>query len=601
MKKLTFLAFYKDYDTFLLELRDLGWVHVVQKDKAALVSEELEGFLARWKQLNDAQKLLEKIRNKKSDIPLNDPDVERGKVLPGQIEEIQNQRALLVQQLQVSKREYEVLKPWGNFYPEYLDLLEKEGYRIDFFVVSDNQYDPGWEAAYDAVVINREGAKTYFVTVTKGRRVSDELNIEQLRLPDVSLEQLQALMASLEDQISRQDRLLEQLSANLPSLKVAIKEQESKITLKKVILNTTSLADDKLMLLQGWAPADKVNEIVAYLESKDVYFEISDPLPEDDVPIQFKNNAFSRLFEPIAEMYMLPKYNEIDLTPYFAPFYMVFFGLALGDVGYGLFLFLVATLVKMLKKEALNRTLVSILSLVQVLGVSTMVCGLLTGGFFGFSLYDIDVPFVQDLKNKVVFDNNQMFTLSLILGVVQILFGMCLKVANRMKQLGFVHALSTIGWLILLLGVVFSYLFPVLMPLFGTAHLVVMIPALVLIFFFNSPGKNPLMNLGLGLWDTYNMATGLLGDVLSYVRLFALGLSGGILASVFNSLAIGMSPKNAIVGPVVTVLIFLIGHAINIFMNVLGSLVHPARLTFVEFYKNAEFEGGGRKYTPFRK
>ncbi len=95
------------------------------------------------------------------------------------------------------------------------------------------------------------------------------------------------------------------------------------------------------------------------------------------------------------------------------------------------------------------------------------------------------------------------------------------------------------------------------------------------------------------------MATGLLGDVLSYVRLFALGLSGGILASVFNSLAVGMSPDNAIVGPVVAILIFLIGHAINIFMNVLGAIVHPVRLTFVEFYKNAEFTGGGKKYTPF--
>ena len=102
------------------------------------------------------------------------------------------------------------------------------------------------------------------------------------------------------------------------------------------------------------------------------------------------------------------------------------------------------------------------------------------------------------------------------------------------------------------------------------------------------------MNIGLGLWDSYNMATGLLGDVLSYVRLFALGLSGGILAGVFNSLAVGMSPDNVIV------LIFVIGHAINIFMNVLGAMVHPMRLTFVEFFKNSGYEGGGKEYKPFR-
>ena len=119
-------------------------------------------------------------------------------------------------------------------------------------------------------------------------------------------------------------------------------------------------------------------------------------------------------------------------------------------------------------------------------------------------------------------------------------------------------------------------------------------------YLYNSPDKNIFVNIGLGLWDSYNMATGLLGDILSYVRLFALGLSGGILASVFNSLAVGMSPDNVIAGLIVMVLIFVIGHAINIFMNVLGAMVHPMRLTFVEFFKNAGYEGGGKEYNPFK-
>ncbi len=169
-----------------------------------------------------------------------------------------------------------------------------------------------------------------------------------------------------------------------------------------------------------------------------------------------------------------------------------------------------------------------------------------------------------------------------------------MKVANRIKQQGFMYALSTIGWLVFLISCIVAALLPNVMPLFRTVHLIIIAPAVILIFFLNSPGKIRL-KFGLGLWDTYNMATGLLGDVLSYVRLFALGLSGGILASVFNSLAAGMSPDNAIVKPIVYVLIFLIGHAINMFMNVLGAIVHPVRLTFVEFYNNAEFEGGGKK------
>ena len=246
-------------------------------------------------------------------------------------------------------------------------------------------------------------------------------------------------------------------------------------------------------------------------------------------------------------------------------------------------------------------TFKNVLSLVQVLGASTVVCGLLTGGFFGFNIYEVKIPFFQNMKNHVYFDNNQMFELSLILGVVQIMFGMFLKIINRTKQFGFKHALATVGWFIFLLSFIVAYLFPVALPMLGTVHQIILLGSAILFLFFNSPGKNLFLNFGLGLYDIYNMATGLLGDVLSYVRLFALGLSGGILASVFNSLATGMSPKDSIIGPLVTIVIFVIGHAINIFMDTLGAVVHPMRLTFVEFYKNAEFTGGGKKYNPFRK
>ena len=601
MKKFTFLAFYRDYDAFLHDLRDLGLIHVAASDRPVEDNEQLDEFLVKLKQLREAQKILNRQIDKKSAAPLNEPDIERGKTIPREIELIQNATASLNQQLQVSIKERELLRPWGNFYPENIERLRKAGYLLDFFIVPDNQYNPEWETTYDAVVVKRETSRTYFVTLTQNEKVADELNLESVKIPGISLTQLDGLIASLREKIQVQDQKLKALAAELPSLKAAIGDIEQRMNYTRVHQSGTSLADDKLMLLQGWAPADNQREISDYLELKAVYFDVADPTPDDEVPIKFKNNKFARLFEPIAELYMLPKYNEIDLTPYFAPFYMVFFGLSLGDVGYGLFLFTAATLAKILQKSKLSTSMKAILSLVQVLGASTMVTGLLTGGFFGFALYDLDWPIVQALKEKAFFDNNRMFMLSLVLGVVQVLFGMCMKVFNRIKQQGFKYSLSTVGWIVLLVSFIVAALLPNALPMFGTVHLIVLIPAALLIYFYNSPDKNPFLNLGIGLWDTYNMATGLLGDVLSYVRLFALGLSGGILASVFNSLAAGMSPDNAIAKPIVYVLIFLIGHAINIFMNTLGAIVHPVRLTFVEFYKNSEFEGGGKKYSPFRK
>lgn len=601
MKKFTFLTFHKEYNQFLHDLRNLGMIHVVEQNRTEADEESLQQLVTEANKLGETIKTLKKNRDKKTTTAFNEPNAELGKKIPATIEKIEQHKSSLNQQLQVAVKERDALRPWGDFDPENIHRLRGAGYRIDFFISPDNKYNPEWETMHNAVVLKKESSKTYFMTISHTEQMADLLDLEEIKLPDVSLSALDRLIHSLHEKINSQDKALCKLSDDLPSVEAALKELEARMTFQKISQSATPLADAKLMLLQGWAPAEKMSEIVTYMESKDVWFEVSDPTPDDEVPIQFRNNGFFRIFEPIAELYMLPKYNEIDLTPYFAPFYMLFFGLSLGDIGYGLFLFTVATLVKLLQKKKLSTGLKAILSLVQVLGGSTMVAGLLTGGFFGFSIYDLENPFSQALKEKAYFDNNQMFILSLVLGVMQILFGMCLKVANRIKQFGLIHALSTIGWIVLLTSVIFTYLFPVLMPMGGTLHLVVMGLSAILIYFFNSPGKNPGVNLGLGLWDTYNMATGLLGDVLSYVRLFALGLSGGILASVFNSLAVGMSPDNAIVGPIVAILIFLIGHAINIFMNVLGAIVHPVRLTFVEFYKNAEFSGGGKKYKPFQK
>lgn len=601
MKKFAFISFHKDYDRFLHALRDMGMIHVVEQENRMIDEEQLQDHLAEAKRLDESIKKLKQARDKKNPAPFLDIDITRGMDIPAEIEKIDNRKSTLHQQLQVSLKERDNLLPWGNFDPENIHKLQKAGYHLRFFIVPDKEYDPEWETKYNAIVIHKETSKTYFVTVTKGAEVADDLQLEEMKIPEVSLESLANLIDSLDEKIAEQNSALKTLATEIPSAEAALKSLESEIFFTKVARSATPAAEEKLLLLQGWAPEENVEEITRYLESQDVYYQLSDPTPEDDVPIKFKNNRFMRLFEPIAELYMLPKYNEIDLTPFFAPFYMIFFGLSLGDIGYGTLLFVGATLVRIFGKQKISKTMRGMLALVQILGVSTMVCGLLTGGFFGFNIYETHITLFQKLKEQIFFDNEQMFMLSLLLGVVQIMFAMFLKIINRVKQFGWMQTLSTIGWFVLLLSVIVAYLLPAWMPMGGTLHLIVMGLAAILIFFLNSPGKNPFLNLGLGLWDTYNMATGLLGDILSYVRLFALGLSGGILASVFNSLALGLKPDNLIGGSIVFLLIFLFGHAINMFMNVLGAFVHPLRLTFVEFYKNAEFEGGGKKYNPFKK
>lgn len=601
MKKITFLAYHKEYESFLNSLRELGVVHTVEKQQGAADNTELQDNIRLSSRLAATLKLLQNVKLEKGAIAVKEggtPD--RGMQVLDEVDALQAEKNKLLQQLQTYAKERDALLAWGDFEPEGIQRLNDAGYVIGFYTCSEGNYQEEWETEYHATVISRFSSKVFFITVTKAGEEVD-LDVEQVKLPAYSLTQVQQLYAETEQAIAgNEQKLVELPMKDIPALQEALKELQSNIEFSKVVLSTEQAAGEKLMLLEGWAPARNKIEIEAFLDASHVYYEISDPTPEDNVPIELNNKGFFSWFEPICKLYMLPKYNELDLTPFFAPFFMIFFGLCLGDSGYGLFLFIGATAYRLMAKK-LTPSAKSIVSLIQVLATSTFFCGLLTGTFFGANIYNLDWPIVQRLKHAVFMDNNDMFRLSLILGVVQIMFGMVLKAVNQAIQFGFKYAVATIGWIILLISMGISALLPTVLPMGGTVHLVILGIAGVMIFLFNTPGKNIFLNIGLGLWDSYNMVTGLLGDVLSYVRLFALGLSGGILAGVFNSLATGMSPDNVIMGPIVMVLIFVIGHAINIFMNVLGAMVHPMRLTFVEFFKNSGYEGGGKEYKPFRK
>lgn len=597
MKKLTFLVYHKEYDAFLNHIRDLGVIHVLMKSQGAAENSALQESIRWSSRYASAIKFLQGLNGT---AVHNQGDVLKGKEALLAVETLQQEDQHLSQRLQTAEKELALLEPWGDFDLKNVKRLHDAGYQIGFYLCSDKQFSQEWIDKYNAVVINRVGAKVYFVTITPNHLMV-ELDVEAARLPETSLSSLKERLEMIHKEQEQIDTRLQQLAETvIPDLQAAQVDLHAQIEFSKVVLSTDALADNKLMLLEGWAPSERVEEIKHFLSESEVYYEIAEPKPEENVPICLNNKGFFRLFEPIMRLYMLPKYNELDLTPFFAPFFMLFFGLCLGDSGYGLFMLLAVTIYRLIAKN-ITATMKPVLTLVQLLGVSTMACGLLTGTCFGFNLYEIQLPFFQSLKETISLDNQQMFNLSLILGGVQIIFGMILKAVNQSIQFGFKYAVGTIGWLLILVSTAIAFAAPGFMSMGGNIHLIFLALGGLMAYLYNSPDKNIFVNLGLGLWDSYNMATGLLGDILSYVRLFALGLSGGILASVFNSLAVGMSPDNVIAGPIVMVLIFVIGHAINIFMNVLGAMVHPMRLTFVEFFKNAGYEGGGKEYKPFKK
>lgn len=597
MKKLAFLIYYKNYDTFLEQVRNLGVVHVVTKSQGEAENQDLQATIRLSARYAAAIKLLEGMNVKAADKTSGNAD--KGEQVLDKLETLQQHDAETNHRIQAIEKEITAMEPWGDFKMESLKRLRDAGYEVGFYICSDKVYDEEWETQYHAVVINHIGSKVYFVTVTPVTETVS-LDVESAKIADRSLSEIIQEKEKLDAERAETENAMKVLAENsISDLKAAQVRTSQLVDFDKVKLSADSLAGNKLMLLEGWVPAENAQQLNDFLKSSEIYYEISDPVPGDNVPIQLNNKGFFKLFEPIMKLYMLPKYNELDLTPFFAPFFMLFFGLCLGDTGYGLFILLGISGYRLIAKS-ISPSMKPILTLVQLLGLSTAICGLLTGTCFGFNLYDINVPFIQKMKEVIMLDNQQMFNLSLILGAIQIIFGMTLKAVNQAIQFGFKYAISTIGWLLVLVSTAVAFAAPSVMAMGGTLHLAILAVGGLMVYLFNSPGKNIFLNIGLGLWDTYNMATGLLGDILSYVRLFALGLSGGILAGVFNSLAVGMSPDNVIAGPIVMVLIFVIGHSINIFMNVLGAMVHPMRLTFVEFFKNSGYEGGGKEYKPFK-
>ena len=607
MKKLSFLIHSKEYEGFLEHLRSLGIVHVIRKQQGAVQNQELQNDIVLLSRFKNALRVFEPLAANGDGSLWQVPDSETNSDLsicqkepsPMAVLErfdiLEADKVVQEQTLQALSRDRAQLLPWGDFEPSKVERLAAAGYNIGFYTCPLRAFKDEWTDKYGVVEIERDKQKVNFVTVTHNDVVPD-IDAEQVQLPHMSLSAVEADIAKTKAAIDAIPAKFAQLAqVGIPVLEKAVKELENNIDFGRVRLTGEKLAADSLMLLEGWIPAADVDEVSKALDMKGVFFDVDDPQPDDDIPIQLSNNKFAKLFEPLTKLYMLPTYQELDLTLFFAPFFMLFFGLCLGDTGYGL-LMIVALPIFTKLFQLINPNFSK--WLVVLFGASTMLCGLLSGTFFGFNMYDLDIPFVQKMKGILYTDNSTMFTVSLCIGVVQILFGMAIKAVNLSIQCGVKYALGTIGWLVLLITVGVSVLAgfefsnPVVMG--------ILIAAAVLIFLFNSPGKNPLLNIGLGLWDTYNMATGLLGDVLSYVRLFALGLTGGILANVFNSMAVGMAPDNKVAGFIVMVLIFVIGHALNIFMNILGAIVHPMRLTFVEFFKNSGYTGGGTEYKPFK-
>lgn len=604
MQKYLFLIYHREYEGFLQSLRELGVVHI-KETKSPKQFDNLQALLAKRKDLADLRRRVKSLRSKDApEVSMILPQSEeQGVAVQSEIEELLEKERDLASQITAQQREIDYWSIWGEYDLDLMKKLENAGYKLHFYVVASQQFKEEWIEEYRAVKVNDFRAQAYFVTIGQSGDARPEA--EEVKAPTASMDEMQRKLGTLQQEAEEtHNRIVEFADTRLGELDGYDQFIERDFDFANALLQAEPEANDTLMVLEGWVPAKAEAKVAPALDGVPCYYEQVEIQENDNVPVKLKNNRYARLFEMITKMYSLPNYGELDITSLFAPFFMLFFALCFGDGGYGLLLLIGATVAKVKAKED---SVKSVCSMLMWLGGTTAIVGSLMGTVFGMVMPWTGGTILGSVPDTYILNQNTMMYLSVVLGLIQIVFGKFIAGYKTQVQKGFKYGLATYCWAALIL---FGGLGLVAMmlgegnPMLAMASKVLLgIAALafVIALFYNTPGKNIFLNFGSGLWATYNNASGLLGDTLSYIRLFAIGLTGGILGGVFNNLAVQVGGGLPVgLNFVVMAIILLFGHGLNFGLCMISSLVHPLRLTFVEFYKNAEFEGGGRQYTPFK-
>lgn len=356
----------------------------------------------------------------------------------------------------------------------------------------------------------------------------------------------------------------------------------------------------KVFCFDGWLPVDSIEKVKQVLDKNECYYEISEPIKNEETPIMLKNNKFASPFEAVTVMYSMPLATEVDPTPIMAPFYFLFFGLMLSDAAYGIILSLACF--ALLKKFKLEGTMKKMVTMFFWCGISTFFWGALFGGWFGDAVAVFSKTFLgrEIVINPIWIDPLQepmtLLIFSLILGAIHMFVGMGMQAYMLIKNGKALDALFDVGlWYMLLIGLVLFGVGSMITPALSSVGKWMALIGAIGIVVTGGRNKKGFGKITGGFGSLYGI-TNYLSDVLSYSRLLALGLATGVVAKVVNIL--GSLAGSGVVGIIVFIAVFLFGTVFNLAINALGAYVHSCRLQYVEFFGKF-YTGGGKPFEPF--
>lgn len=454
-------------------------------------------------------------------------------------------------------------------------------------------------------VVNKDGQYSYIVIITHESEEDfvqkimmnngfNEVKLDDVKRPKETILDLKEKIELYKVEIQSYDRILYNLSERIDSFELLYDYFMMKKT--RFLASENFLRTEKLNIMEGYIPTkfeEKFEQIIKKQLGNNYYLHIKKAQTDDpNVPIMLQNSNPFKAFESVTEMYALPKYNEIDPTPLFSIFYALFFGMMIGDAGYGLIMLLITFLVlKLLNLTSKQR---NFFKFFYYLSFSTIIWGAIFGSFLG-DLFKL--PALIDTSEQY----NFLLTLSIILGGIHVFFALSIQAYMEIKRGNVLNAFFDVGfWYMLLSGgivYILSMFFPIFLP-YKTVGLTVMIVGMIGVLLTGGRDQKGVgSKLAGGLYSLYGLSS-YIGDFVSYSRLMALALASGFIAYAIN-LMVGMLFNLGVIGIIFGIIVFIIGQGFNLFLSILSSYVHALRLTYVEFFGKF-YEGGGKPFQTFR-
>lgn len=619
MKRLTLVALKADEEAILRALQRAGTVEVISRADVTDEKAVDEHLLAEVQRLESAAQLLKRYGEKPPMGPKPEMSAEElfasvpeAAELLERTEELDKALAAVRAEIDRNESMIETLLPWRQLDApiEMIHATRNVRYAVGFLPLGAVEQLEEAGFAVEAFPGAREAAVLVAASASETeemQRVLKELDFAEFTFPAITgtpLENIrarQAEIASLREQeaetVAALEAVAKRRSLLLEGLDAATIERDRALSMAAV--EKTNAA----FILEGWVRADEEEKAQnAVAGAAEVFsFETRDPLEEETPPSAMKNKKLIEPFESIVTMYAYPSYRGVDATAVMAPFYFLFFGMMLSDSGYGLALFIGGLLFSKFMKP--QGGMAKLARVITFGGLSALICGPFIGTFFGLAWNDIFHTDTFPLLFDPMVDVMPMMLLSCGLGLVHMFTGIIVKMYMCFRDGDPQSAIfDQLSWILLLTGLILLFAAPALKTV---AIVLTALGGGMLLLFSGRSKKNPFMRIGSGLGALYNI-TGYLSDILSYVRIFALGLVSGAMGMVFNLIGGmvydafgGLGVVGAILGCILAGAVLLVLHVFSLFINTLGAYAHCARLQFIEFFGKF-YEADGHEFKPLR-